>query len=503
MDQNRVYIFDTTLRDGEQSPGASLDIHEKVTIAHQLAKLGVDAIEAGFPVSSQVQFKAVQNIAEQIKGPSIAALARCIDLDIEQAARALEKAEKPRIHTFVATSKIHLDKKFKKSEDEILDMAVKGVKKAKGYVDDVEFSPEDSARTGKAFLFKIVQAAIEAGATVINIPDTVGYTNPEEFTNLIKELRQSVSTIDNTILSVHCHNDLGLAVANTLAAVKNGARQVEVTVNGVGERAGNAALEEVVMALITRQSYYGKTLSINTEEIMNTSRMVSHLMGIPVQPNKAIVGGNAFAHESGIHQDAVIKDAGTYEIMSPSDIGLESNKIVLGRHSGRHGLKTRLAELGFVLTKEELNHVYDRFLQVADKKKEVYEEDLLALVSDETEKTENKYQLVYFHILSGNQTAPTAAIKLRYEDKIIQEAAVGDGPIDAAYKAIDKLTGSDVKLAEYNLRGVTSGKDALGEVVVRLGKNGKKYLGRGASTDVIEASIRAYLSAVNRIHAEK
>lgn len=503
MDKNRLFVFDTTLRDGEQSPGASLDMHEKITIAHQLAKLGVDVIEAGFPVSSQVQFDAVRKISQQVPGPAVAALARCIDIDIEKAAQALDKAKKPRIHTFVATSKIHLDKKFKKSEDEILDMATKGVKKAKQYVDDVEFSPEDSARTGKDFLFRIVRAAIEAGATVINIPDTVGYANPEEFGRLIKELRNQVNNIDDAILSVHCHNDLGLAVANTLAAVYNGAQQVEVTVNGVGERAGNAALEEVVMGLLTRQSLYDKTLHINTREIINTSRMVSHLMAIPVQPNKAIVGSNAFAHESGIHQDAVIKDASTYEIMSPADIGLDSNKIVLGRHSGRHGLKERLADLGFTLSKQELDNVYERFLEIADKKKEVFEADLLALVSDETENDETTYQLEYFHILSGNQTAPTAAVKLRHRNKILQEAAVGDGPIDAAYKAIDKITRLKARLAEYNLRGVTSGKDALGEVMVRLEKNGNKIPGRGASTDVIEASIRAYLSAVNRMLTKK
>ena len=344
MDNNRVLVFDTTLRDGEQLPGASLSVNDKVAIAHQLARLNVDVMEAGFPVSSEAQFEAVKRISQEVDGPTITGLARCVDLDIDRAGEALKNAKKPRIHTFVATSKIHLEKKFRKTEDEILEMALKGIKRAKQYCDDVEFSPEDSARTGKDFLFKIVKAAIEAGATTINIPDTVGYSNPEEFGALIREIIEKVDNIHKAILSVHCHNDLGLAVANTLSAVRQGAQQVEVTINGVGERAGNASLEEVVMALKTRQAFYKKQTAINSKEIIPTSRMVSRMMGIPVQPNKAIVGANAFAHESGIHQDAVIKDASTYEIMTPTEIGLESNKIVLGRHSGRHGLKQRLQD---------------------------------------------------------------------------------------------------------------------------------------------------------------
>ncbi len=499
MEQNRVIVFDTTLRDGEQAPGASLGVPEKLAIAQQLARLNVDVIEAGFPVSSEAQFNAVRLIAEEVEGPVICGLARCVDIDIDKAAEALKPAKKARIHTFVATSKIHLEKKFKKSEDEILDMAVAGVKRAKGYFDDIEFSPEDSARTGKEFLFRIIEAAIDAGATTINIPDTVGYANPDEFGRLISEIVQRVPNMDKAVLSIHCHNDLGLATANTLSAVHNGAQQVEVTINGVGERAGNASLEEVVMALKTREDFFKKHTKINTREIIHTSRMVSNLMGIPVQRNKAIVGANAFAHEAGIHQDAVIKDATTYEIMRPTDIGLQSNAIVLGRHSGRHGLKTRLEELGYHLSGEELDHVYQRFLQVADKKKEVYEEDLTALVGDEQMEIDEAYQLEYFHILSGNQAVPTATIALRHEDKLIQEAAVGDGPVDAAYKAVDKIISLPAKLVEYNLRGVTGGKDAMGEVIVRVAQNGDKVLGRGASTDVIEASIRAYLNAVNRI----
>jgi len=499
MDKDRIIVFDTTLRDGEQSPGASLEVSDKLTIAQQLARLKVDVIESGFPVSSQAQFQATELIAKEVKGPIIAALARCVDADIDAAAQALKKAKRPRIHTFVATSKIHLEKKFRKSEDQVLEMAVAGVKRAKNYVDDVEFSPEDSARTGKEFLFRIIEAAINAGATTINIPDTVGYSNPEEFGALISEILNTVPNIDKAILSVHCHNDLGMATANTLAAVRAGAQQVEVTINGIGERAGNASLEEVVMALKTRKNFYGKYTNIDTSEIIQTSRLVSRLMGIPVQPNKAIVGANAFAHESGIHQDAVIKDASTYEIMQPTEIGLETNKIVLGRHSGRHGLKQRLIELGYNFSKEELDNIYVRFLEVADKKKEVFDEDLVAIISDETYDVDEAYQLDYFHILSGNRAVPTATVGLKHGDAILQEAAVGDGPVDAAYKAIDKIVGIPVKLAEYSLRGVTSGKNAMGEVIVRITDNGRKFLGRGASTDVIEASIRAYINALNRL----
>ncbi len=504
MDKNRVLIFDTTLRDGEQSPGASLSVTDKIAIAHQLARLRVDIIEAGFPISSQAQFQATKAIAEDVEGPTVAALARCVDQDIERAGEALKNAKKPRIHTFVATSKIHLEKKFRKSENEILDMATRAVKKARNFVDDVEFSPEDSARTGKNFLFRIIEAAIDAGATTINVPDTVGYSNPEEYGGLIREIINTVPNMDKAILSVHCHNDLGLAVANTLAAVQNGAQQVEVTINGIGERAGNASLEEVVMALKTRQNYYGKTTGINTREIVHTSRMVSNLTGLLVQPNKAIVGMNAFAHEAGIHQDAMIKDSSTYEIMTPEEIGLDTSKIVLGRHSGRHGLNQRLQELGYSLKKEELDKVYDRFLEVADKKKEIFDEDLIAIVGDEYQEFEETYHLDYFHINSGNSLLPTATIVLKRDNEEYKDAAVGDGPIDAAYRAIEKIVNRPLKLAEYSLRGVTGGKDAMGEVVVRIQNNGNRFLGRGASTDVIEASIRAFVNALNRmIHLEK
>lgn len=501
MPQEQVLIFDTTLRDGEQSPGASLTVSEKLTIAEQLARLRVDAIEAGFPVSSQAQFDGVRLIAGQVKGPAIVALARCIDADIDAAWEALKGAERPRIHVFVATSRIHMEKKFRKSEEEILAMAVAGVRRAKSCCREVEFSPEDSSRTGVDFLLRIVEAAIDAGATSINIPDTVGFAMPEQFGALIRTVREKVPNMARAVLSVHCHNDLGMAVANTLAAIRNGAGQVEVTVNGVGERAGNASLEEVVMALKTRADFYQKSTGIETREIMRTSKLVSSLMGIPVQPNKAIVGANAFAHESGIHQDAVIKDAATYEIMTPQEIGLSSNAIVLGRHSGRHGLKNRLSELGYALQPAELDVIYQRFLEIADRKKEVYDEDLLALMSAETGETAETWKLDYFHILSGNKTVPTATVVLRRGEESLQEAAVGDGPVDAAYNALNRIVDLPVTLQDYNLRGVTGGKEAVGEVVVRVRHQCTTWLGRGASTDIIEASIRAYLNALNRILA--
>jgi 2-isopropylmalate synthase len=499
MNNRKIIIFDTTLRDGEQSPGASLDIQQKLMIAHQLARLNVDVIEAGFPVSSPAQFEAVKLISEQVTGPTIAGLARAVDLDIDRCWDALKNASKPRIHTFIATSSVHLEKKFRKSEDEILEMARKAISRAKSYCEDIEFSPEDSSRTGKEFLFRMIKAAIEAGATTINIPDTVGYSYPVEFGKLIKEIFEKVPNINHAILSVHCHNDLGLAVANSLAAIQNGAQQVECTVNGIGERAGNASLEEIVMALTTRKEAFHAETNINTEEIYRTSKMVSHLTGILVQPNKAIVGANAFAHESGIHQDAVLKDKQTYEIMTPESIGLSTNKIVLGRHSGRHGLKSRLETLGYKLAADQLDRLYEQFLKIADKKKEVLDEDLEVIVENDLYKNGWAFELTYFHISSGNQMVPTATIGLKYEDETKQEAACGDGPVDAAFKAIDRITEMQVKLADYQLRSVTSGKDALGEVTVKILSSGNEIIGRGASTDVIEASIKAYLDAVNRL----
>lgn len=499
MNHRKILIFDTTLRDGEQSPGASLDIQQKLMIAQQLQRLNVDAIEAGFPVSSPAQFEAVRLIAEQVQGPVIAGLARAVNLDIDRCWEALKPAKRPRIHTFIATSSVHLEKKFRKSEEEILEMARKAVQRARSYVEDVEFSPEDSSRTGKPFLFKIIEAAIDAGATVINVPDTVGYAYPSEFGNLIKEIIENVPNMHRAILSVHCHNDLGLAVANSLAAVQNGAQQVECTVNGIGERAGNASLEEIVMALKTRKDVLQVETSVNTAEIIRSSKMVSNLTGIFIQPNKAIVGANAFAHESGIHQDAVLKDKSTYEIMTPESVGLSTNKIVLGRHSGRHGLKSRLETLGYQLQGDELNRIYDEFLKVADKKKEIFDEDLEVLVENNVYEIGKQFELVYFHISSGNQLIPTATVELKVAGETFQEAACGDGPVDAAFKAIDRITQVKNELISYGLQSVTQGKNAQGEVSVKLANNGNQVMGRGASTDVIEASIKAYLDALNRL----
>lgn len=503
MQNRRVIIFDTTLRDGEQSPGASLEIHEKVMIASQLARLNVDVIEAGFPVSSQAQFEAVKQVAQEVKGPVIAGLARALNDDIDCCWEAIKYAERPRIHTFIATSQVHIERKLRKSEEKVLAMAEAAIKRAKSYCQDVEFSPEDSSRTGKEFLFKIIRTAIDAGATVINIPDTVGYAYPDEFGRLIKAIFENVENIHKAVLSVHCHNDLGLAVANSLAAIRNGAQQVECTINGLGERAGNASLEEIVMALKTRKDYFGVETAIKTDEIYKTSRMVSNLTGIMVQPNKAVVGDNAFAHESGIHQDAVLKDSRTYEIMTPQSIGLPTNRIVLGRHSGRHGLKKRLVDLGYRLSEEELDRAYQRFLAIADKKKEVFDEDLAIIIEDEKRDVGEIYQLKTFHILSGNQIIPTATLCVEVKDKLVQEAACGDGPVDAAFKAIDKITQISVKLEDYSLRAVTGGKDALGEVMVKITQNGRTVFGRGASTDIIEASIKAYLNALNRLQSSK
>lgn len=498
MDTRKIIIFDTTLRDGEQSPGASLSVNEKLKIAHQLARLNVDVIEAGFPVSSPAQFEAVKLIAGQVKGPVIAGLARAVNEDIDACWEALKNASRPRIHTFIATSAVHLEKKFRKSEDAILDMAASAIKRAKSYCDDVEFSPEDSSRTGRGFLFKIIELAIDSGATVINVPDTVGYAYPDEFGGLIREIFERVPNIKNALLSVHCHNDLGLAVANSLASIQNGAQQIECTVNGIGERAGNASLEEIVMALETRKNAFHAETHIKTEEIYRTSKMVSHMTGILVQPNKAIVGANAFAHESGIHQDAVLKDKRTYEIMTPESIGLSTNKIVLGRHSGRHGFKSRLEALGYKLSQQELDRAYQQFIEIADKKKEVFDEDLEVIAENDI--YNNKvYELEYFQMSSGNHAVPTATIGIKFEDKVRQEAAVGDGPVDAAFKAIDRITNLSVKLNDYQLHSVTSGKNALGEVSVKISDNGCKVGGRGASTDVIEASIKAYLDALNRL----
>ncbi len=501
---DRVIIFDTTLRDGEQCPGASLTPPQKLEIARQLDRLGVDVIEAGFAVSSPGDFEGVHVIAKQIKRPVIASLARAVPRDIEAAGKALKPARRGRIHTFVATSEIHLKYKLKKAEEEILRLAVDAVKLSRKYTDDVEFSCEDAARTKPDFLFRMLEAVIDAGAKTVNIPDTVGWAIPVQFGELIHRIREEVPNIGKAVISVHCHNDLGLSTANSLAAVRNGARQVECTINGIGERAGNASLEEVVMALKVRKDLFNVEHKIKTEEIYRTSRLVSKLTGFLVQPNKAIVGGNAFAHESGIHQDGVLKFRKTYEIMHPKEVGYGESKLVLGKHSGRHAFSERLKNLGFKLDEKRLGSAFERFKVLADKKKEVFDDDLTALVEDELSEVKDRYTLEYLHVSSGTGVIPTATIRLKGPNgKILQGADSGDGPVDACYNAIDRLLGFKGKLQDYVIQSVTSGKDALGEVTVKLGQNGKVEHGRAASTDIIEASSRAYLSAINRLLHKK
>ena len=495
----KIYIFDTTLRDGEQSPGASLSSDAKLKIARQLSRLKVDAIEAGFPASSPGDYRSVKLIAEKVRGPVITALARCIKKDIDSAVSALKSAKRKRLHVFLATSAIHRKYKLKKAKEEILKLAVDSIRYARKLCSEVEFSPEDASRTEPDYLCEVVEAVIDAGASVVNIPDTVGYAATEEFGQLIRKIINNVPNIGNAILSVHCHNDLGLATSNSLAAVINGARQVECTINGIGERAGNASLEELVMILKTRKDYFNYTTSVKTEEIHKTSRMVSSLTGIHVQPNKAIVGENAFRHEAGIHQDGILKKKSTYEIMNPESIGLMESKLVLGKHSGRHAFKKRLADIGFRFSDADLERAFARFKKLADKKKEIYDEDLEAIVEDEISTVPEIFKLVYVHTTSGTRTVPTATVKLKVGGKIIQDAACGDGPVDAAYKTIDRITGMGAKLVDYSLRAVTSGKDALGEVTVRIKKGNKTVTGRGTSTDVIEASAKAYINAVNKM----
>jgi 2-isopropylmalate synthase len=505
MAEEKIIIFDTTLRDGEQAPGASLSISEKLEIARQLAILGVDVIEAGFPVSSPVQFEAAAQIAEQVTGPTIAGLARTSEKDIEAAGKAIAPAKKKRIHTFIATSPIHMKYKLKKNSAEVLKLAVEAVKYAKTFTDDVEFSPEDACRSEMSFLIEILTAVIEAGATTLNIPDTVGYILPYEYGRIIAQLKSDVPGIDKCIISTHCHNDLGMAVANSLTGVRNGARQVECTVNGLGERAGNAALEEVVMAIHTRPDFFGKagpnalTTNINTKEIYRTSQLVSRLTGFVIQPNKAVVGANAFAHESGVHVDGVLKERSTYEIMTPESIGLVGSRMVLGRHTGRHGFTDRCKKLGYKLSKEELERAYQRFLQVADKKKEVFDEDVVVIIDDEVRVVEHTFELEYLRVLIETGESPTATVKIKSKEGIKEAQAEGDGPVDAAYEAIRKATGFSPKLESYSIRAVTSGKEALGEATVKIRTDGRTYIGRGVSTDIIEASAKAYVDAINRM----
>lgn len=502
-DKNRIYLFDTTLRDGEQSPGVSLNVEEKIEIARQLALLKVDIIEAGFPIASPGDFAAVKAIAERVKGPVIAGLSRANQKDIDRTWEAVKGAESPRIHTFIATSDIHLKYKLQKNREEVLEQAVQAVKYAKRYCSDVEFSAEDASRSDPEYLTLLVEKVIDAGATVVNLPDTVGYAVPEEFGAFIRSICERVPNVDKAIISVHCHDDLGMAVANSLAGIINGARQVECAVNGIGERAGNASLEEVIMALYTRQAFYNKKIDISYNEIYRTSRLVSSLTGMPIQPNKAIVGKNAFSHEAGIHQDGVLKERSTYEIMSPELVGVNQNNLVLGKHSGRHAFKERLKELGFILSAEEIEKAFIGFKDIADKKKQVTDDDLEALVKDRVWAIPERFSLEYLHISSGTSVIPTATVKLAIEDKIFEAAATGDGPVDAACHAVDKITDIYGKMHDYKLNSISGGKDALGEVISRIEIGGKRYNGRGLSTDIIEASVKSYINAINKYYYEK
>ena len=500
---NRIKIFDTTLRDGEQTPGVNLNIQEKLEIAKQLEKLGVDVIEAGFAIASPGDFEAVKAVSDNIKNVTIASLCRAVEKDIDRAWEAVKGAQSPRIHTFIATSDIHLKYKLKMTEDEVLERAVAMVKYAKKYCSDVEFSAEDASRTRVEFLIKVVEEVIKAGATVVNIPDTVGYTTPTEYGEMIRTIRKNVSNIDKADISVHCHNDLGLAVANSLAAVLSGANQVECTVNGLGERAGNAAVEELIMGIDTRKDYYKIEHKIDTTQIYRSSKLVSSLTGIAVQPNKAIVGANAFAHESGIHQHGVLSEKSTYEIMRPESIGLGQNRMVLGKLSGRHAFEERLKEMGYTtLTSEGIQQAFEKFKSLADKKKVVLDRDIEALIEEKVSEVPEIFELDSFQITSGNKSVATSTISLKRNDNIITEAATGDGPVDAAFNAIERAVGISFTLEDYSLRAVTEGKDALGEVTVRISKDGKLFVGRGVSTDVIESGVRAYLNAINRAISE-
>ncbi len=513
---DRVIIFDTTLRDGEQAPGASMTIPEKVDIARTLARVGVDVIEAGFPVSSPVQIEGVKRVAGEIEGPTICALARAHPLDVKAAAEALGNTPKRRIHTFIATSDIHIDGKFgddrygltlADKRKTILKMAVEAVQLAKTYTPDVEFSAEDAGRTDIGYLCEIVRAAVEAGATTINIPDTTGYCLPHEYAEFFRRVRQEcIPDFPDVVLSTHCHDDLGLAVANSLAGVSAGARQVECTINGIGERAGNAALEEVVMAIRVREDLYNVHTQIDARQLTTASRLVSTYSGFPVQPNKAIVGRNAFRHEAGIHQDGVLKRKDTYEIMRPEDVGQDADGIRLGRHSGRHGLFQRLEKLGFTVPPDDRDEVYKRFLAVADQKKEVYDEDLMRIVGMmETPSPTQHYHLEDFEVWVGATRRPEAAVTLRVgkEQAPRVERATGDGPVDAIYRAIDHAIGAPFSLNSYTLRSVTEGQDALGEVTVRVTYSGKLFTGRATSTDILRASAEAYVDALNHVETHR
>jgi 2-isopropylmalate synthase len=513
--QKKVIVFDTTLRDGEQAAGTRLGVREKLELATQLARLGVDVIEAGFPISSPQDFEAVSLIAQEVVGPIICGLSRAVDKDIDSAGAALKKAKKSRIHTGLGISDIHIVSKFKDDKygktleakkEKAIDMGIKAVKRAKQYTDDVEFYCEDSGRADKDYLYRVVEAVIDAGATTVNIPDTTGYAIPQQYGQLIADIIKNVPNAKKAIISVHCHDDLGMSVANTLAGVAGGARQIECTINGIGERAGNASLEEAVMAIKTRRDFFGLDTGINTKELYRTSRMVADMLGMFVPPNKAIIGANAFAHSSGIHVDGFLKNPLTYEIIQPQDVGSPKSAVVLTARTGRHGLKHRLTELGYEVSDAELETIYQRFLDIADKKTEVFDEDIAALVNDEIRTIEHVFDLQYLHVACGTGTLPTASVKVKIKGKTEPKiaAACGDGPIDAAYEAIRIATGLSPKLDNYSIKAITGGKEALGEATVKvIDEKGVRFTGRGISTDIIEASAKAYIDAINRMTAAK
>jgi 2-isopropylmalate synthase len=499
---DKVIIFDTTLRDGEQAAGATLNIQEKVEIARQLEKLGVDVIEAGMPVNSQTELEAVALISKEVRNTTICGLARALPADIDKAWEAVKEAADPRIHVFLSASDIHIMHQLKKSRDEILEMARAGVARAKGYLQNVEFSPMDASRAEPEYIYQMLEAVIDAGATTVNIPDTVGYAMPDEFGGLIEGIINNVPNIDKTIISIHCHNDLGMAVANSLEAIRRGARQAECTINGIGERAGNASLEEIVMSIKTRHDFYNLETGIDTTQIYKASRLVSDLTGFPIQPNKAIVGGNAFRHESGIHQDGVIKMPITYEIIEPQTVGIPASSLVLGKLSGRHAFRERLSELGYSLTEEEFTQAFTAFKELAEKKKEITDRDIESLLAEEKRTVTEDYHLKRIQVTCGDKGMPTAAVRLVTPDEhMIEDAALGTGPVDAVYKAINRLVGVPNKLTEFSVKSVTEGIDAIGEVLIRIESDGISYTGRGADTDIIVASARAYLNALNRLLA--
>jgi 2-isopropylmalate synthase len=501
---DKIIIFDTTLRDGEQAAGAGLNVQDKLDIARQLEKLGVDVIEAGFPISSPSEFDAVQLIAKEIKKSCVCALSHANADAVDRAWEAIKKARRPRIHVFLSASDIHLLYQLKKSREEILETARAMVARAKKYTDDVEFSPMDASRTDPAYIYRISEAVIKAGATTLNIPDTVGYSTPQEFGDLIEGIFKNVPNIGEAVVSVHCHDDLGLAVANSLEAIRRGARQVEATINGIGERAGNASLEEIVMALKTRADFFHLNTNIDTTQIYKTSRLVSELTGFAVQPNKAIIGANAFRHQSGIHQDGVIKKAITYEIMDPKSVGIPASSLVLGKVSGRHAFKERLAELGYVLDEESFKHAFQAFKELADKKREVTDRDIESVIAEEMRTASEVYHLDHIEVSCGNHNIPTATVRLiSPSGEPVADAALGTGPVDAVYEAINRIVKVPNKLTEFTVKSVTEGIDAIGEVLIRIESNGASYTGRGADTDIMVASAKAYMNALNRLLAVK